>query len=89
MDEHEQVFQMDTGDYLGDCDYIWAESERERLRRLWLHHAQQLSDFYIKNESYIAAIKVQEKVQELFADAEDNYFILMKLYELLNNSGCR
>ncbi|KGR88256.1 response regulator [Lysinibacillus boronitolerans] len=87
VDEHEQVFQMYTGDYLGDCDYLWAESERERLRRLWLYHAQQLSEFYIKNESYIAAIKVQEKVQALFADAEDNYFTLMKLYDLLNNTA--
>ena len=52
-----------------------------------MHHAQQLSEFYIRNESYIAAIKVQEKVQELFANAEDNYFTLMKLYELLNNSA--
>ncbi|MGR6906765.1 bacterial transcriptional activator domain-containing protein [Lysinibacillus sp. BSL11] len=83
VNEHEQVFQM----YTGDCDYLWAESERERLRRLWLHHAQQLSEFYIRNESYIAAIKGQEKVQELFADAEDNYFTLKKLYELLNNSA--
>lgn len=87
VDEHEHVFQMYTGDYLGDCDYLWAESERERLRRLWLYHAQQLSEFYIKNESYIAAIKVLEKVQALFADAEDNYFTLMKLYDLLNNTA--
>lgn len=52
-----------------------------------MHHAQQLSEFYISNESYNAAIKVQEKVQELYADAEDNYFTLMKLYELLSNSA--
>lgn len=52
-----------------------------------MHHAQQLSEFYIRNESYNAAIKVQEKVQELYADAEDNYFTLMKLYELMNNSA--
>lgn len=89
VNEHEQVFQMYTGDYLGDCDYLWEESEREgeRLRRLWLHHAQQLSDFHIENESYIAAIKVQEKVQALYADAEENYFTLMKLYVLLNNTA--
>jgi len=87
VDEHEQIFQMYTGYYLGDCDYLWAESERERLRRLWLHHAQQLSEFYIRNESYIAAIKVQEKVQALFSDAEENYFTLMKLYDLLNNTA--
>ncbi|MDC6270158.1 response regulator [Lysinibacillus fusiformis] len=85
VDEHEQVFQMYTGDYLGDCDYLWAESERERLRRLWLQHAHQLTDFYITNENYPAAIKIQEKVQALCADEEDNYFTLMKLYHLLNN----
>lgn len=87
VDEHENVFQMYTGDYLGDCDYLWAEGERERLRRLWLHHAHQLSEFYIKNENYLAAIKVQEKVQALFSDAEENYFTLMKLYDLLNNAA--
>lgn len=85
VDEHEQVFQMYTGDYLGDCDYLWAESERERLRRLWLQHAHQLTDFYITNENFSAAIKVQEKVQALFTDEEENYFTLMKLYDLLNN----
>lgn len=85
VDQHEQVFQMYTGDYLGDCDYLWAESEKERLRRLWLHHAHQLSEFYITNENYSAAIKVQETVQALFAGEEENYFILMKLYDLLNN----
>lgn len=85
--EHEQVFQMYTGDYLGDCEYLWAESERERLRRLWLHHAHQLTDFYIKNKNYPAAIKVQEKVQALFADEEENYFTLMKLYDLLNKTA--
>ncbi|MFD4493216.1 response regulator [Lysinibacillus fusiformis] len=85
VDQHEQVFQLYTGDYLGDCDYLWAESEKERLRRLWLHHAHQLSEFYITNENYSAAIKVQETVQALFAGEEGNYFILMKLYDLLNN----
>ncbi|MFJ7921776.1 response regulator [Lysinibacillus fusiformis] len=85
VDQHEQVFQMYTGDYLGDCDYLWAESEKERLRRLWLHHAHQLSEFYITNENYSAAIKVQETVQALFAGEEENYFILMKLYDLLSN----
>ncbi|WP_431811614.1 hypothetical protein [Lysinibacillus sp. FW12] len=34
LDEHENIFQMYTGDYLGYCDFLWAEGERERLRRL-------------------------------------------------------
>lgn len=48
IEEHERVFQAYTGDYLGDSGYIWSEGEKERLRRLWLHQAQQLSEFYIK-----------------------------------------
>lgn len=66
---------------------IYGQKVRERLRRLWLHHAHQLSEFYIKNDNYLAAIKVQEKVQALFSDAEENYFTLMKLNDLLNNAA--
>ncbi|MCT6815289.1 MAG: response regulator [Lysinibacillus fusiformis] len=25
VDQHEQVFQLYTGDYLGDCDYLWQK----------------------------------------------------------------
>ncbi|UPW84284.1 response regulator [Lysinibacillus sp. Ag94] len=84
---HEQVFQSYTGDYLGDSDYLWSESEKERLRRLWVSHAQQLSEYYIKNENYLAALKVQEKVQLFSPDEEDSYFTLMRLYHLLNNAA--
>lgn len=84
---HEQVFQAYSGNYLGDSDYLWSKSERERLRRLWLYHAQQLSKYYIKNENYFAAVKVQVKVQSFFPDEEESYFILMKLYDLLNNAA--
>ncbi|WP_234007855.1 BTAD domain-containing putative transcriptional regulator [Lysinibacillus sp. FJAT-14745] len=87
VEEYESVFQAYTGDYLGDNGYIWSESEKERLRRLWLHYAQQLSEFYIKNKDYQAAVKVQEKVQSFSTDEEDSYFTLMKLYALLNNTA--
>lgn len=87
LKKHEHAFQYYTGDYLGDSNYIWSESERERLRRLWLHHAQQLSEFYIKHENYLAAVMVQEKVQSFSPDEENSYFTLMKLYDLLNNDA--
>ncbi|MFJ7733519.1 response regulator [Lysinibacillus sp. NPDC097231] len=87
IEAHEHVFQAYTGDYLGDSDYLWSESERERLRRLWLHHAQQLSEYYIEHENYLAAVKVQEKVQSYFPDEEESYFTLMKLYNLQNNAA--
>lgn len=87
IEEHERVFQAYTGDYLGDSGYIWSEGEKERLRRLWLHQAQQLSEFYIKNENYQAAVRVQEKVQLFSPNEEDSYFTLMKLYHVLKNAS--
>lgn len=30
------------GDYMEDYDYLWAESERERLRQLWIHIVRKL-----------------------------------------------
>jgi len=86
-DKHEQVSQAYTGDYLGDSDYLWSEGERERLRRLWLRHAQQLSEFYIRSQQYAAAVRVQERIQIISPDEEESYFSLMKLYDLLNNAA--
>ncbi len=85
--EHEHVFQAYTGDYLGDSVYLWSERERERLRRLWLTHSQQLSEYYITNQNYLRAVEVKEKIQSVFPEEEESYFTLMKLYDLLNNAA--
>ncbi|WP_230199477.1 response regulator [Bacillus ndiopicus] len=84
--KHEQVFQAYQNHFLKDCDYIWAESERERLKRMWRQHALQLSKFYIKEQMYEQAIEVEKKLQLLDADEELQYFTLMKLYDILNDA---
>lgn len=86
LEAHERVFQAYKGKYLGEQDYIWAESERERLRRLWLHHGQQLSDFYVKQKNYEAAARIEERRQLIHPEEEGSYFTLMKLYDVLNNA---
>ncbi len=83
--EHEHVFNAYQNHFLKGCDYIWAESERERLKRMWRQHALQLSRFYIKEKMYEQAITVEKKLQSLDADEELQYFTLMKLYDVLNN----
>lgn len=83
---HEHVFHAYKGRYLGEYDYIWAESERERLKCLWLHHGQQLSDFYITEQNYDAAVVIEEKLQTIHPEEDRSYFTLMKLYALLNNA---
>ncbi|RXZ82455.1 response regulator [Paenibacillaceae bacterium] len=79
---HEQVMEQYTGDYLGSYEYIWAEHERERLRRLWLRHAQSLNQFYMNENMFAAAIKLNLRIQQLNQTYEASYFELMKLYDL-------
>lgn len=83
---HEHVFHAYTGKYLGEQDYLWAESERERLKRLWLHHGQQLSEFYINQQNYDAAVEIEEKRQSIHPEEEISYVRLMKLYDVLTNA---
>lgn len=85
IDEHEQVLLAYKGDYLGEHDYVWAEAERERLRRLWLYHAERLQNFYIEQDMTSNALKVNEYIQQICPIEESSYFRLMKLYEALNN----
>lgn len=85
-EEHERVFNAYKNHFLMDCDYIWAESERERLKKMWRQHASQLSEFYIQEQMYERAIAVEKKLQLLDVDEELQYFTLMKLYDILNNA---
>ncbi|SCW70763.1 Two-component response regulator, SAPR family, consists of REC, wHTH and BTAD domains [Paenibacillus tianmuensis] len=87
MEAHEHVLQLYQEHYLGDYEYLWAEHERERLRLLWLHHARSLSGFYRGQGRIQAAIQVNLRIQELFPDEEESYFILMKLYDALGDRG--
>jgi two-component SAPR family response regulator len=79
--EHEQALELYKGNYFGDYEYLWAEQERERLRRLWLHHANQLSMFYTVQQMPQAAVLVNQRLQMLLPYTEDSYFNLMKLYD--------
>ncbi|MEF3307009.1 response regulator [Paenibacillus sp. GYB003] len=85
--EYERVLDMYEGSYLGDYEYLWAENERERLRSLWLFHAQRLSRFYIDRRMPLAAVKVNQRIQQLFPLYEESYFTLMKLYASLDEGA--
>ncbi len=73
------------GDYLSEEGYLWAESERERLRILWLHYIKDLADFFISKEKYTDAILLYQRVQILHPYVDSSYFILMKLYDLIGD----
>ncbi|MBP1990955.1 response regulator [Paenibacillus eucommiae] len=87
IDKHESLFNQYTGDYLSDYDYLWAEHERERLRRLWLHHAQNMIRFYTRQGMHSEAIRINLKIQQLNPVFEESYFSLMKLYDLSHHNA--
>lgn len=82
---YERVLEMYAGDYFGEYEYLWAEHERERLRRLWLQLAKNLSSFYLEQEMLQSATKVNQLMQNLHPLVEDSYFTLMKLSALAGN----
>ncbi|GAB1532003.1 MULTISPECIES: response regulator [Brevibacillus] len=85
MQEYEQLLAAYTGDYFGDYDYLWAEYERERLRRMWLSLAKTMSSFYLGHGRVREAINVNQRIQNLHPLEEDSYMILMQLYASLDD----
>lgn len=83
--QHTQTLELYQGNYLEEEGYLWAESERERLRNLWLSHAKKVTEFLISNEQITVAISICQRMQELFPHVEAHYFVLMQLYDKLGD----
>ncbi|WP_282937601.1 response regulator [Paenibacillus sp. RC67] len=83
LQEHQQLVDMYAGDYMADCDYLWAENERQRLRTLWLQQALLLGDYYTREGMLTEAMMVYHRMQRQYPYYEESYFALMQLYSLL------
>ncbi|MBT2289786.1 response regulator [Paenibacillus albidus] len=79
--EHQHLFDLYTGDYFGDYDYLWAESERQRLRTIWLHHAMGIADYYTNSRKIPEAVTVYQRIVQLQPYFEQGYLGLMKVYD--------
>lgn len=79
----QQLLDLYCGDYLEKESYLWAESERERLRVLWLYYTQQTIEMLIQKKEYTKALLICQRMQALNPYSEESYFMLMKLYDLL------
>lgn len=87
VEEYEQVLEMYKGHYMGELEYLWAEHERERLRRMWLHHAGGLSTYYQERGITVAALQVNQRIQQFLPYDEESYFTMMKLYDSLGDTA--
>ncbi|OMF96147.1 hypothetical protein BK144_05255 [Paenibacillus sp. FSL R7-0273] len=83
--EHHRLFELYIGDYLGDYDYLWAESERQRLRTIWLHHAISIAEFYIACNKPAEAVTVYQRIVAMQPYFEQAHFGLMKVYESIGD----
>lgn len=79
--EHQKIFDLYSGDYFSDYDYLWAESERQRLRTIWLHHAMGMAEFYINSGKIPEAVTVYQKIVQLQPYFDQGHLGLMKVYD--------
>lgn len=82
-----RVIEAYTGDYLGEYDYWWLESERERLKALWLHTSFALAGWYEEQGLTGEAEKCFLKICDIFPQEETSHFALMQIYagQQMNN----
>ncbi|UFJ41044.1 response regulator [Brevibacillus humidisoli] len=85
LHEHLRLLELYRGDYLADYDYLWAESERERLRALWLQHALQLAEYLIEYGKFANALAICHRIIYFHPHVEEGYFTLMRLYDRLGD----
>lgn len=86
-EEKRKILSMYMGQYLDEEEYGWAENERERLRMIWLHYVRKIADYLKREKLYTEAILFYLEIQRTDPLIEENYFQLMRLYDLTGDRG--
>jgi two-component SAPR family response regulator len=79
--DHQSLFDLYSGHYFGDYDYLWAEGERQRLRTIWLHHAIGMADFYVDSSRIPEAVTIYQRIVQPQPYFEQGHLGLMKVYD--------
>lgn len=87
IDRHIEVLNLYTGDYLQEYDYWWAESERQRYKRMWLGMSYSLADWYFNHGRMEEALFYHTSITKHHPLEERAYYSLMQIYALLNNGA--
>ncbi|WP_274361893.1 response regulator [Paenibacillus thermotolerans] len=85
IDHYERVMVLYAGDYLQGFDYWWAESERQRLKILWLRMSFRLAEWYVSCGRREKAMEKYLEICDRYPQAEEAHFALMKLFSAMNN----
>lgn len=87
LEQHLSIMELYTGDFLEEHRYTWAEPEQERLRLLWLEHANSVAACHFELGQYGEALGLYQKMTERIPYAEDGYAGLMRVYAQLHHPG--
>lgn len=87
IDKHIEILNLYTGDYLQEYDYWWAESERQRYKRMWLGLSYSLAEWYFDHNRMEEAIFSYSSITKQHPLEERAYYSLMQIYASLNNGA--
>lgn len=85
LETHYALLDLYRGDYFAEYDYIWAESERERLKTIWFRHAIALAEWLDGADRRTEAISLYYRIARMFPYSEQVYFALMQQYAKLED----
>lgn len=85
IDPCSEVLKQYTGHYLQEFDYWWVESERQRLKELWLEASYAIAKWYENEGLFDQAINSYNAICKQHPLEEEAYLALMKIYDSLNN----
>lgn len=85
LSKYHEVINLYGGDYFGLDNYSWAESERERLRKMWLKLTEKTADYLITKGDYSKAVTLYTQIQTHYPFYEESYLKLMALYDQLGD----
>lgn len=79
------AMELYQGDYLTDIYSMWAEPERARLQREYIHILTELSAYYAEHGRYEASIELGHRVLAVDSYREETYRQIMQCYALAGN----
>ncbi len=85
IEAYEQIMLLYKGEYLQEYEYWWAESERHRLKMLWIRTSVKLAEWYAANEQEDKATALYLDICRRHPLAEEAHFALMNLYAAADN----
>lgn len=77
---YERIMPMYKGEYLQEYEYWWAESERHRLKMLWIRTSIKMAEWYAENGQQEKAIALYTDICQRYPLTEEVHFALMKLF---------